>query len=504
MTRQGDTTRAQSVNVEFDPALSATPLGGGVLIEQTLRSLGVLSRLKKHLPARAAQAQYAMEDFAYGALAALLLGGDGMDLFAPLAQNRLTPAIFGLRELPSPSTTYRMLCELAGLPERKFAAAYEPCGARLAALDMLGGERQTPQHRRVVPDAPEAAQPEKLDALRRAEAALARRCARALPKQTMRLHGWRVLFGDGTDLEVEGNCFDAATVGREGKKIMRWLTLWLGPALAAQDLLAGSADEGRSIPALLARAATLVRECCGRGRLLALLDSAYCEKQVVEALVARPLCCDFIIGANQYCGALERLAAQQPDMVWRASGADARRGWEASQTCVFTHRFAGWTAPVVIAARRWREAGELPGTWLHSSFLATNIEPAMIPAALKKHGYAAALWMLYSTKQGRENNYKTPLRCLALHHPPSGRLGVNQAYYTLAAMAANVAMVLRYRVLEEPERAMTLTRMRAWYFQIAGYLVRTGRQLTVRLAGAHMDPGRQQLFLAAFANARRL
>jgi Transposase DDE domain group 1 len=504
MTIQGDIKRVQSVNVEFDPRFSATPLGGGVLIEQTLRSLGVMKQLKRHLPSRGAQARYTMAQFAYGAMAALLLGGDGMDLFAPLSDEDLTRRIFGMEALPAPATTYRLLCELAGLEERPFATAYAPAGAGLAALDIFGQERRRAAHRRIVPEVPEAATARCLEPLRRAEAAVTRRCARALPKRMVRMHGWNVMFGDGTDLEVEGSCFDAARMGREGKRIMRWLTLWLGPALAGQELLAGNADEGRSIPALIERAAGLVRQCCGRGRLLALLDAAFCERPVVEALTAKPLDCDFIICANQYRGALERLAAEQPEQVWRDGGADARRGWEASQVCVFTHWFEGWAAPVTIAARRWRQAGELPGAWLHSSFVATNIEPGAMPPALKKHGYAGALWMLYGTKQGRENHYKTPLRCLGLHHPPSGRLGVNQVYYTLATMAANVAMAMRYAVLAEPERGMTLSRLRTWYFGIAGYLVCTGRRLTVRLAGANLDPGRQRLFLIAFEGARRL
>jgi len=504
MTTQGDTKRAQSVNVEFDPQFSATPLGGGVLIEQTLRSLGVRKHLKRHLPARGAQARYTMAQFAYGAIAALVLGGDGMDLFAPLDGDDLSGRIFGMEALPAPATAYRLMCELAGLEERAFGQTYAPAGAGLAALDMFGQERRRAAHRRIVPDVPEAATAESLEPLRRAEAAVTRRCVRALPKQMVRLHGWNVMFGDGTDLEVEGTCFDAARMGRQGQRILRWLTLWLGPALVGQDLLAGNADEGRSIPAVIARAAELVRQCCGRGRLLALLDAAFCERLVVEALTASPLDADFIICANQYRAALERLAAEQPERVWHDSGADARRGWEASQVCVFTHWFEGWAAPVTIAARRWRQAGELPGTWLHNSFLATNIEPGAMPPALKKHGYAGALWMLYGTKQGRENHFKTPLRCLGLHHPPSGRLGVNQVYYTLAAMAANVAMVMRYAVLAQPERGMRLSRLRAWYFGIAGYLVRTGRRLTVRLAGANVDPGRQRLFLAAFQGARRL
>jgi len=302
-------------------------------------------------------------------------------------------------------------------------------------------------------------------------------------------------------LQVDGRCFEGACIGREGERILRWMTLRVGPVLVDQDLLAGNADEGRSLPGMLRRAAPLLREAAGRSRLLALLDAAYCEWPVIKQL---PKDCDWIVCANQQRASLTRLALEQPAAVWRAQGPDAARGWEESQVCLMTHWFGGWAAPVTIAARRWRETGELPGVW-HYGFLASNLEPAGLPRALtRKHGAAQTLWMLYSTKQGQENHFKTPLRALGLHHPPSGRLGVSQVYYALASMAANVAMVLRYEVAPQAERGMTLERMRRCFFAVAGYVVQSGRQLVVRLAGAALDRRRQAQLLAAYANARRL
>jgi hypothetical protein len=252
---------------------------------------------------------------------------------------------------------------------------------------------------------------------------------------------------------------------------------------------------------MLRRARPLLAEAAGRSRLLALLDAAYCENKVVRALPAH---CDWIICANQYRGVLSRLAAEQPEQVWRSQGADFGRGWEQSQVCLMAHLFEGWEKPVTIAARRWRESGELPGVW-HYAFLASNLEPEALPRALThRHGAAQTLWMLYSTKQGQENHFKTPLRCLSLHHPPSGRLGVNQVYYALASMAANIAMVLRYVVAPRGEQGLTLTRLRREFFYVAGYLVRSGRSLIVRLAGAALGGRRQAQLLAAYANARRL
>ena len=501
MTTQGDTKRPRSVKLEIDPQFRATAQAGGILVEQTLRSLGILKMLKTHLPPRGEQAAFTSSDFAYGAIAALLLGGDGLNLFEPLRQDLEARKIFGLEEVASDATTYRILCGLAGLSQRTFAQTYVPAGRRLDRLDMFGQEKPLAAHRRLVPEDPEAAGRRQLRSVRRAERAVALRCLKALRQQLIRLHGWTVIFGDGSDLQVEGRCFDAARMGRQGEMIFRWMTLRVGPVLVDQDLLAGNADEGRTLPGMLRRAAPLLAEAAGRSRLLALLDAAYCEWPVIKAL---PKKCDWIVCANQYRGALGRRAMEQPESLWRSCGRDAARGWEESQVCLMTHLFEGWAAAVTIAARRWREVGELPGVW-HYAFLASNLEPAALPEALRsKHGAAQTLWMLYSTKQGQENHFKTPLRCLSLHHPPSGRLGVNQVYYALASMAANVAMVLRHAVAPGKERGMTLERMRRCFFRVAGYVVRSGRKLVVRLAGATLDRWRQAQLLEAWENARRL
>jgi len=501
MTTQGDTKRPRSVKLEIDPDFCATAQAGGVLVEQTLRSLGLRKILKTHLPTRSDRAEFSAPDFAHAAVAALLLGGDGIDVMAPLRADGELLKIFGLDKAASDATTYRILCEMAGLAQREFGQTYAPAGRRLARLDMFGQDKPRPAHRRQVPEEPEAARPPRLRAVRRAERAVAMRCLKALRRQMIHLHGWTVVFGDGSDLQVEGRCFDAARLGREGEMIFRWMTLRVGPVLVDQDLLAGNADEGRALPGMLRRARPLLAEAAGRSRLLALLDAAYCEAPVIRAL---PNNADWIVCANQYRAALTRLAAVLPESVWRSCGADAARGWEESQVCLMTHWFEGWAGPVTIAARRWREADELPGVW-HYAFLASNLEPAALPERLRgKHGAAQTLWMLYSTKQGQENHFKTPLRALALHHPPSGRLGVNQVYYALASMAANVAMVLRHEVAPGRERGMTLERMRRCFFQVAGYVVRSGRSLVVRLAGAALDRLRQTQLLQAYANARRL
>jgi len=505
MAHSGDTTRPQSVKAEFDPQFSATPLGGAALIERAMRRLGVRRILGAHLPGRSPQARYESAEAAWALIASLLLGGRGLCAAELLREDPLAAEIFGLGAgVPEEATMYRVVCELAGLDQRRREETYEKAGAIQPRLSIGGHLKSSPQLRRIVPSAPEAMAPERRAALREAEHALARRCHQSLLHQQTKLAGYTVVFGDGTDLEVQGRCFDAARIGREGERQLRWMTLMLGALMIGQELMAGNIDEAAPLVELVRHSAALIEELAGGGRVLALLDSAFLEKSVLDVLAERRW--KFIIGANQWRAILMRLAEEQPaELVWKKTGPDAARRWSESEVGVFIHQAENWAHPVTIAARRWREEGELPGTPWHYAFIATNLDKADLPASLiKNHGYARALWALYSTKQGREEHYKTALADLGLHHPPSGRLGVSQAFYALGAMAYNLAMVLRYRVVPNEEEAMRLWRMRQCYFALAGYLVRTGRRLIVRLAGASVHAQRQVLWERAWARAGAL
>jgi len=502
MKTKGDTKRPHSIKAEFDPDFAATAMGGAALAEKALRNLNIRRLIGEHLPARSENAQYSMVEGVHALMASLLVGGQGIGAAECLREDNLATKIFGLeRGAPSPPTMNRILCDMSGLVERSESEVYEPSGPRLPAMDMLGDPRREPKTRRIVPDEPESATPEALAKLREFLAAEALRCHKSMPAMYSRLHGWCLAFGDATDLEVNGNCFDAARIGRDGEKIIRWMTLMLGPLIVAQELVAGNRDEGLAMPALLDAARETVREMVGRhGKVLGLFDAAYFEKQVIDRVSAMGW--DFIVCANQQRATLIKIAAEVLPIFWSETGPDAARRWEQSQVCCFNHWPEGWASRVTIVTRRWREEGELPGIW-HYSFLATRIEPEQLPAKLRKD-YCSSIWMLYGTKQGRETHYKTPLCDQELHHPPSCRLGVNQAFYAIGAATSNVAMVLRYAVVEKSERGIELWRLRERYFQIAGYLVRTGRTLTVYLSGVCVDALRQTLWQSAFAAAGRL
>jgi len=503
--RKSDIKRPQSVKAEFDPNFDATDLGGAILVEKVLRSLGLRRMIDDNLPQRAQTCGFSTTESVYSMVAAMLCGGKGMQATELLRDDCLVEEIFGLRRgAPSAPTLYRVLCELSGLEQREQIEHYEPCGPTLPALDMFGHERRTPNTRRIVPEEPERMEQPQAQAFDDLLACSAKRAVNALPHSLVRTHGWNVCFGDATDLQVEGRCFDAARVDRHGDKILRWQTLMLGPVVVAQEIGEGNRDEGVTMPDLFKRARGVIADIVGaKAKKLGLLDAAYFEREVIEPLAEAPDW-DFIVSANQQRGALTRIAKEQPEVIWRDTGVDARRGWSDSQVGCFSHMVEGGVEVMTIVARRWREEDDLPGIWRYS-FLATQIEPSDLPQRLRKeHGYCSAIWMLYGTKQARENHYKTPLCNLGMHNPPSGRLGLNQAFYAIGSVASNIAMVLRYRVMSLTERGIELWRMRQKYFQIAGRLVRGGRTLVVHLAGANVEALRQALWQEAFAEAARL
>jgi hypothetical protein len=525
--------RTRTVKVEQDTGTRATAHGGAVLADKLLRRLGVLGALRRHLPERSPDAAYPAAESSYALIAALILGGRGISAAEMLREDAAAAAAAGVEGcVPEEASMHRVLTEVAGLEPRAREDAYEPVGVWQPRMDIGGDVRPGPKLRRVRTGRVEAACEDTLKSLGALLASMARSCFKKLKLRDATVLGFVPVFGDASDIEVRGECFDAAARGRDGQKHMRLFTLMVGPILAALDLRPGNTDEGNHLPRMIRAAGATVKQLGLKGmRRLGLFDSAYFENGVVRAL--NKVRWRFIIGANQMREILSRIVSEQPRTQWTDTGEDARRGWIESGVCAFTHLPGGWDAPVTIVARRRREAGDLPGVWRYA-FVGTNLEASDLPAAaVKQYGYAQLIWMLYGTKQGRENHYKQLLDEIGLHHPPSGRLGLNQVFYTLGAVASNLAMVLRYRVLGQappPCRAedgqpidtddaapamrkskapardfgMTLRRVREKYFQVAAVVKRSGRTLTVRLMTAGHTAERRLAWMSAWHAASSL
>jgi hypothetical protein len=500
MTPAGDTTRPRGVDAAFDDKSNFTPHAGAILTEKVLRGVELWKTMNRCLPARPLGSGYSTVEALYPLVCALAVGGRGISAVETLKNHADDCRIFGLEAIPSAATVYNALCDVAGLKQRTLDEAYEPVEEKgLARMDLFGDVKKAPARRRLVPETPEWAPEENLKKIRDFEEAMARRCMRAQSQKIARTMGHWIVFADASDLEVEGTCFDAADLVYTGERALRWFSTMFGPTIVAEDVGPGSRDEGLTMPGVLERAGRTIKGEMGKGPVLTLMDSAYYEKQVVERL--REMEWKFIVGANQQRPHLTRLAEDRPEGSWAATGPDPRRKWAESEVAVFNDHPGDWAFGVTIVARRWRAEGELPGTWNYS-FVATDLGPEDLPKReIKRHGFAPLIWMLYGTKQGRENHYKTALRDLGLHHPPSGRLGINQAFYALATAMANVAMVIRYRVLKGEDRGMTWWRFRQTYMTLAGRVVETGHRVKVWLSGAGLSAKLKQAWLWAFEAA---
>lgn len=522
MAKQSKAKRTDRVKLEFVET-PATTHGGAAILVPLFKRVRLAAHLTRHLRKRSDRAKYSAMDVAMSLIVGLLLGGRGLWAAEILRRDPVAAKFLGLEDrVPEEATMQRCMEGLAGLAARKMSEAYEPAGPALERLDMLGNPKKSAGRRRKKSPEPERAKEDAIASLRNLVAATARGCFQRLRRPFQRLGEFVCLFGDATDLEVRGDRFDAARRGRDGVLHMRWFTMMIGPILFEQELTPGNTDEGRHVPSMIERAgATLAALGVAARRRLALLDSAYCEKRVIEALAKAGI--HFIVGANQYRRYFEKAATDRTD--WFRTGSDAARGWADSFVCAFRHPLEGWETGGTVIARKWRETGEVEGVW-HYSFLVTDLTPKL--ADVKPAKFAERVWQLYGTKQGRENHYKQLLSDFGLHHPPSGRMGVNQVFYALATVASNLAMVLRYRMLGEPlpeldpieavgapenatrtvapacgtpaprrsksherDRGMSMGRVREMYFRVAATVVRSGRELVVRLMAGAMDVERR-------------
>ena len=501
MAKQGDITRARSVKARFDDSIVATPCAGNVLIERSLRRLNLRRIVADHLPERAAAARYRTVDIAYPLIAALLAGGRGLSAGESLRHNDPDREVFGLGAgLPTEGTIYNALCDLSGLERRRFDEVYAESGRSHPSLDLFGRFAEKPRRRRVVPDEPEAALESRRARLDSFTAAFAKRCLNALPHAMVYRDGYAVGFGDATQLEVRGRCFDAAERDRNGAKALQWATFMAGPVIAAQSLDGGASFEAHRLEGLVENAAPVIEAIRGARGVLGLYDAAYFHEDVLGLHEERGW--KYIMSANLHRAPLENFVAPLHDAFWTDLGPDARRGWEASGVTVFDHRPAEWKHGARIVALRYHPEDEL--CW-HYSFFATNLRASDLPKhRVAEYGFGQYVRMLYNTKQAREDHYKTPLADLGLHHPPSGRLGINEAFYTLATAAANVAMVLRYRVVKGAERGIRLWRFRERYLRLPGRIARAAGALTCVLFGGGLSPGFKSHWLETFAEAALL
>jgi len=505
MAKIGDPRAARSIKADFDTAFSAFSHGGAVLIERVMRRMRIRGKLAEFLPSRNRSGGYAGSVSAYAAVAGMLCGGRGFQSAELLRACPDLAEVFGLLDsVPEEATQYRISCDLAGLQQRTKEEHYEKVEETTCQIDMYGNEKKQPETRRIVPGEPEEMSAGRKEAFVDLLASTALAAIGMQPNYISGVFGFLAIHGDATDLEVEGNCFDAGRVNHEGNKSLRWATVKLGPVTVAEEVLPGASDEGTRAPDLLKRASEkVVSKIQTKRKALALFDAAYCENAVLQRL--EELDWKYIICANQMRVPMTVAAGNLPAWQWKTDRTTKKAEWAESELAVFSYCADTWDKPETVIARRWREKGELKGVW-HYSFLVTDLSPEDLPKRrVKKYGFEQTIWMMYGTKQGHENYYKRTLSDLGLHNPPSGRLGATQVHYTLGSVAANIQAVISYRVVPKKDRGIRMRRFLREYVVLTGQLIRrSGGVLFVRLAGAGLAENHRARWLKAFRNAEAL
>ncbi len=499
---QGDINRPRSLDAEFDDTEHATPSGGSAIIERVIRRIGLRKFLNKHLPKR--NGKYSMATIVEQIMVGLLHKGRGFQATEPLRQDPQVAEVFGYEDVADDATVCRATCELADLPKRTLDDAYVPVKHQQPRIDMQGNEKKKRGYRRAVPEQPEAMPEQRQKELETMLLENARLIAQRLPARTFRVAGGMVpITIDGSSLEVRGRCFDAARRNRNGDQSLELMALRVGPVYLSARVVEGASDEGRAMPEFISSTHSTVRDMVGRKPLLYMIDSAGAEKNIIDAVDAVPNA-HYLIGANQNRVKLTQMAMAMPEHVWTSIGPDELRGISEAQVCVMVHKPQDWTHAQNVIVKRWRTSDEYPGAPWRYAFIYTDLERKDLPLdRLKKYGFEAYCWMLYDTKQGHENHFKTLLSDFGVHHPVSGRLGATQAFSIISAIASNLYVCVQ-GILPKPDRRIRLDRFLQYYVRLSAKLVRSANRLLVRLAGGSVDPTRKERWQAAFASAGKL
>ena len=491
----------RTVNASFDQSFAATAFGGIALAERAASRTGLWRLLKEHVPERDRAAGYdfvaAFAATAYG----LLLGGRGFSAGELIRDDSEVSKALGLEDgVPKDCSMHRIYCDAAGIEWRKADEWYDSAEDRYEHK-AHGKERTFVRGTRRVGEM-EPADRKMLDGLQDVLSAWGPKLLGLTPQHELRWGRWIPLFGDATQLEVAGKCFEGATKDYNGNVALQWQTVWLSRYLCSQRLRPGSAYEPAEMPDMLDHTVNIAKAGgLDAGRLLALLDSAYAEKPVFEVL--RKLKTRYVIGGNQLREHLEKRVKEQPESVWKP-------GWHSNSKhrnvkyCTFYYQAATWKNKEVVVALRYDE-GPLLFPMQRYHFLFTDLTDADIGSDKRRLGlknFGETIFAIYHHKQARENNYKTPLTDMNLHHPPSGRFGANQILYAVATIAVNLYVALTISAMHKKERGIRLTTMRSRYFLIAATVATGARQTRVRLATA-ISERRRRYWLYAFERIKR-
>jgi len=359
--------------------------------------------------------------------------------------------------------------------------AAEPLREDMALRRLVGLEGGVPEEATVWRALGQWAEGGGAEALGRVQRRQCRRLIERTPIQALRHRGFTPVFVDATWLEVGRETkFEGAKFFDGAAKLML-STLWVGPYLVAQSFAPTGRGELTASLSLVEPAWKELLRPAGLARgVLFLADALYGNERGLKQFEA---CrgARYVVGAKGLSD-VERVAAEQPGTQWKNTGADRRRGWAESATCVHKFQAGDWDRARTVVTRRYCLENEMIPRY---ASVLTNLEATdpRIVKLMRAEGidFAQAVWRLYDHKQAMENQFKDALIDMGLHHPPCRELARNEVFYAVAALALNLAVGVRRIGLERAEGAMRLWRLRREFFAIPARVTHHARQMQAQL-----------------------
>jgi hypothetical protein len=277
-----------------------------------------------------------------------------------------------------------------------------------------------------------------------------------LPKSTLCPNGKAEVFFDGTEIEVEGKCFEKTAINYDGNRAYSWQTLWLnGKWILGAKLDAGNEDVSKHLRPLLLETKDLWHPYAETGEAHFFADSGSSAGKYLT--IVDHYNWSWTISYNKWTDKLDNLSAALPESDWGPQiAAVSRKGedileqhsfvrHQPGEDCIKGHDFA-------VVRYQAATGGELLYRYAYvacgqASKVAT---PVTDPAA------SAATFAYHKTKGAHEHVFSNILSDLDLHHPPCKRFLSNEAWYALGAIANNLLRAVQALALPEDKQAMRL------------------------------------------------
>ena len=246
-------------------------------------------------------------------------------------------------------------------------------------------------------------------------------------------------FFDDTQIEVTGKKFEEATTNYNGDRALGWQTLWRGPLILECEL-GGQRDVGESF-ATFCQNSSHLRET-GQHYLYA--DSGSSAGHDLHH--AQDHFTRHSISYNKWTSPLDRIAAALPENTWGEASLEHWRGGQKHLVSYnwLKHQPEGCTSPRLYAALRHKREDDMFWQYCYIEVeTGRGSTPAQSKAAFERH----------RLKGECERRFSEILNDMGLHRPPCQKLGANDAWYTLGAIAYNLLGAMKLLVLPEKDLA---------------------------------------------------